>query len=97
MGKCYVVRAEWDDEAGVWVASSAEVPGLVTEAATVEGLDAKLGLLIPELLEANGCLPGEGGVAFELLACRPSATTKAPRAAVRGDGDTASERDPARG
>lgn len=26
------VRATWDDEAGVWVAESDDVPGLITEA-----------------------------------------------------------------
>ena len=48
------VRAFWDDEAGVWVAESEQVPGLVTEAETVELLAAKLQTLIPELLELNG-------------------------------------------
>ncbi len=48
------IRAEWDEEAGVWVASSDDVPGLVTEQATMEGLISKLKIIIPELLEANG-------------------------------------------
>jgi hypothetical protein len=30
------VRAEWDREARVWVAESGNLPGLVTEAETVE-------------------------------------------------------------
>jgi predicted RNase H-like HicB family nuclease len=47
------VDAEWDPEAGVWVATSDDVPGLATEAATLEALTAKLHTLIPELLEAN--------------------------------------------
>lgn len=33
------------------------MPGLVTEADTIEALDAKLQTMVPELLEANGCLP----------------------------------------
>lgn len=49
-----VVTALWDDEAGVWVAESKDVPGLVTEAATVERLVEKLQLMIPEMLESNG-------------------------------------------
>ena len=44
------VFAFWDDEAGVWVAQSEQVPGLVTEAETVEALSAKLERLVPELL-----------------------------------------------
>lgn len=52
--KPFFVRAEWDDEARVWVATSDDVPGLVTEEATMEGLIEKLKVIIPELLEANG-------------------------------------------
>jgi hypothetical protein len=48
------VRAEWDEEASVWVATSDDVPGLATEEATMEGLIEKLKLIIPELLKANG-------------------------------------------
>ena len=52
--KPYFVRAEWDEEANVWVATSDDVPGLVTEEVTMEGLIEKLKVIIPELLEANG-------------------------------------------
>ena len=52
--KPFFVRAEWDEEASVWVATSDDVPGLVTEEATMEGLIDKLKVIIPELLEANG-------------------------------------------
>jgi predicted RNase H-like HicB family nuclease len=70
MNKPYFVRAEWDDEAAVWVATSNDVPGLITEAETVEALDAKLKSMVPELLEANGCMPADGVVTVELLARR---------------------------
>lgn len=46
-----VVKAEWDPEAEVWVATSDDVPGLATEAATPAELEAKLHVMIPELLE----------------------------------------------
>lgn len=49
-----VVRASWDDEARVWVATSEDLPGLVTEAEDQEKLVAKLHLLIPDLLEDDG-------------------------------------------
>lgn len=77
MQKPYFVRAEWDDEAGVWVATSDEVPGLATEAETIEALDAKLQNMVPELLEANGCLPAGNSIQIELLARRFSTTALA--------------------
>lgn len=63
------VRAEWDDEARVWMATSDDVPGLATEAETVESLIEKLRVMIPELLEANGS-PMEYEVPFEILSRR---------------------------
>lgn len=56
--KQITVNAEWDGEAKVWVATSDDVPGLVTEADTVEALTEKLSVMIPELLEANCTLVG---------------------------------------
>jgi predicted RNase H-like HicB family nuclease len=52
--KVIVVRAEWDPEAQVWVAESADLEGLVTEAETMEGLRARLALVIPDLLNEYG-------------------------------------------
>ena len=63
------IRAEWDDEVYVWVATSDDVPGLATEAETVESLVEKLKVMIPELLEANGNLV-ENEVPFEILTRR---------------------------
>ena len=40
--RIYVVRADWDAEAKVWVAYSDDVPGLATGADTLEGLVEKL-------------------------------------------------------
>ncbi len=67
MTKVLFIRAEWDDEAAVWVATSDDVPGLATEADTLEALSAKLDVMVPELLDANA-FPGGGEVPFELLA-----------------------------
>lgn len=67
MEKVFFIRAEWDAEAAVWVATSDDVPGLATEADTLELLSEKLATMIPELLEANGVPNGEE-VPFELLA-----------------------------
>ncbi len=49
-----VVRAMWDEDARVFVATSDDVPRLVTEAETLEALRRKLDVMIPELLELNG-------------------------------------------
>jgi hypothetical protein len=48
-----LVRADWDPEAEVFVATSDDVPGLVAEAATPAELSRKLAVLVPELLELN--------------------------------------------
>jgi predicted RNase H-like HicB family nuclease len=66
MTKVLLVRADWDPEASVWYANSDDVPGLATEASTVEELMTKLKVMVPELLDLNGW-PEEGEVAFELL------------------------------
>jgi len=67
--KPYFIRAEWDEEAAVWVATSEDVPGLVTEENTMEGLIKKLRIIVPELLEANGIETGED-VPFEVITRR---------------------------
>ncbi len=72
------VRAEWDDEARVWVASSDDVPGLATEGDTLEGLVDKLKVMIPELLEANGSDEGKE-VPFEILTRRSPYGQRGPQ------------------
>jgi predicted RNase H-like HicB family nuclease len=76
----YHVQADWDPDANVWVATSDDVPGLATEAATIEELTARLRTLIPELLEANGLLPAHvpsDRLAFELTSHRQELVTLA--------------------
>ena len=53
------VTAIWDEEAHVWVAESEDVPGLITEAGTLEQLVSKLESMVPELLELNGISLGQ--------------------------------------
>jgi len=60
MRRVYKVQAQWDTEAGVWVAESEDVPGLVAEAESPNALTRKLRLLIPELLQLNGALESGG-------------------------------------
>ncbi len=49
----YLILIKWDEEARVWFATSDEVMGLATEAATFEELLAKLDVVVPELLAEN--------------------------------------------
>lgn len=64
----YHVNAFWDTEAAVWVATSDDVPGLATEAETIEALSYKLRSLIPELLRLNEVISPDyvGTVVFQL-------------------------------
>ena len=63
----YNIEAFWDGEAQVWVAESEDVPGLVTEASTIELLTEKLKQMMPELLLVNHVVPADyiGAIAFE--------------------------------
>ncbi len=57
-----VVRAVWDDEAGVWAAEGTNLPagfGLATGAATLEALEAKLPGMIQDLLQSDTIPPIE--------------------------------------
>lgn len=56
MPKKFVVTAQWDDEAGVWVATSDDIPGLVTEAANLDDLIKRVVAVAPELVEDNAHL-----------------------------------------
>jgi len=66
MNKIWEVLARWDGEAGVWVAESENVLGLVAEAESPNALVEKLRVLIPELLEANGVVESGATVEFHV-------------------------------
>lgn len=63
------IRAERDDEAQVWVATSDDVPGLCVEADTFEKLVKKAADLTPELLELNH-VEIEGPASLRIIAER---------------------------
>lgn len=67
MKQTFKILANWDNEAAVWIAESEDVPGLVTEADSIDGLIAKLKVMIPELLEANGTLMDDEVIPFTIL------------------------------
>jgi predicted RNase H-like HicB family nuclease len=51
MARPIVIHADWDPEAAVWVATTSDLRGLVTEAETIEAQRAKLPGMILDLLE----------------------------------------------
>jgi hypothetical protein len=54
LAKPIIVHADWDPEASVWVATTQDLRGLVTEAESIEALRAKLPGMILDLLEEYG-------------------------------------------
>jgi len=54
MARPIVVTADWDPEASMWVATSRDLRGLVTEAESIEVLRAKLSGMVLDLLEEAG-------------------------------------------
>ena len=54
MARPIVIHADWDAEAELWVATTQDIRGLVTEAASIEALRAKLPGMILDLLEETG-------------------------------------------
>lgn len=51
--RTFVFEANWDDEAEVWWISKTPIPGLITEASTLDELYRKLSIMIPEMLETE--------------------------------------------
>lgn len=68
----YQVNAFWDEDAAVWVATSEDVPGLATEAETMEALSHKLREMVPELLFSNHVIAADyaGAIAIQLISQR---------------------------
>jgi hypothetical protein len=53
-----IITALWDAAASVWLATSADVPGLVVEAETWPAMIEEVHLVLPDLLELSG-LPSD--------------------------------------
>lgn len=62
------IRASYDADAHVWWADSDDVPGLVSEAPTLEGLMDRVEAVAGELMAANGV--ASGPVCLEFHAAR---------------------------
>jgi Domain of unknown function (DUF1902) len=57
--KSFEIRAEWDDEAGVWWCTNDELP-LTTEAPTFEQLASRVLEIAPQIASENGLTaPGD--------------------------------------
>ncbi len=54
MNRSITVNARWDGEASVWIATSADVHGLVVEADTWPAMIEEVRLILPDLLELLG-------------------------------------------
>jgi hypothetical protein len=54
MSRSINIDARWDDDAGVWIATSDDVAGLVVEADTWPSLIDEVKLVLPDLLELSG-------------------------------------------
>lgn len=54
MSKAIAVEARWIREDGIWIATSADVPGLVVEGTTWTNMILEVRLVLPELLEMVG-------------------------------------------
>jgi predicted RNase H-like HicB family nuclease len=52
------IEVNYDTEAQVWWAESEDLPGLVSEAATLDELIDRVTAVAGELLSANGAAPG---------------------------------------
>ena len=61
------VEAAFDREAGVWYVCESNIPGLATEAASLDELARKLAIMIPDLMqEAHEDIGAD--VPFDLIA-----------------------------
>jgi hypothetical protein len=63
-----IVRADWDREAGVWVATSADIQGLAVEATRLEDLEAKVIGALTDLMELNGYQGDMSDIPVRLMA-----------------------------
>lgn len=68
MPQSFLVTVQWDAEAGVWIATSDDIAGLVTEARSLDALYARVLEIAPELLDENGiAMEGRNAIDFHVL------------------------------
>jgi hypothetical protein len=64
MSRSISIDARWDPEAGVWIAASDDVPGLVVEADGWPSMIEEVRLVLPDLLELSGEKPDNLSLTF---------------------------------
>ena len=62
-----IVRADWDDDAKVWVATTCDIQGLAVEAETFDLLREAVTGAIADLIEENGFETDLPEVAVQIL------------------------------
>lgn len=63
-----IVRADWDPEAEVWVASSEDICGLAVEAHDLDALKDKVMAALIDLVELNGFEDAGSEIPVHLMA-----------------------------
>jgi hypothetical protein len=64
------IDAQWDDDAHVWIATSADAPGLVVEAESWQAMIDEVRAVLPELLSLNKKACGDLAEKHEVAAYR---------------------------
>lgn len=57
MQRYAIVRAAWDEDAKVWYIEDSDIPGLVTESESLEGLRQRIRDILPDLLHGQPDVP----------------------------------------
>lgn len=78
----YQIIITYDDEAAVWIAESAEVPGLVLESESLDMLIARVRDASPELLELNCGYTGDIHLSYVIIHPRHSANKILQKAGI---------------
>ena len=64
------IDAQWDDDAHVWIATSADAPGLVVEAESWQAMIGEVRAVLPELLSLNKMAGGDLAENYKVAAYR---------------------------
>jgi hypothetical protein len=64
------IDAQWDDDAHVWIATSADAPGLVVEAESWQAMIDEVRAVLPELLVLNKKAAGDLAENYKVAAYR---------------------------
>jgi hypothetical protein len=71
MKQSYRIEVDFDQDAGVWYVLDSNLPGLMTEAATLDEMVARLKMIVPDLLdviaECGGEPDGDTPVPMEVI------------------------------